>query len=71
MRRLTQTNIGEEVILVDIVGGRGVRSKFFNMGLVPGLKITVISKNSGPIVLKVRDFRLALGRGMAEKIMVE
>ncbi len=68
MTRLTKFNPGDEVTLIDIEGGRGVRSKLFNLGLTPGIKIKIISKNScGPIVLKVRDGRLAVGRGMAEK----
>ncbi len=72
MRKLSQVNAGDEVVLMDILGGRCVRSKLFNMGLTPGLRLKIITKNtSGPIVLKVRDFRLALGRGMAEKIMVK
>jgi Fe2+ transport system protein FeoA len=42
------------------------------MGLTPGTKVTVIRSAPfhGPIELKVRGSRLALGRGMAERIIV-
>ncbi len=71
MTRLTNFNIGDEAIVVDIEGGRGVRSKLFNLGLTPGIKIKIISRNEwGPIVLEVRDGKIAIGRGMAEKILV-
>ena len=69
---LSQAEPGKEVRLVDIVGGRGIRGKLFSMGLIPGTKITVINKAAaGPIILRARDSRLALGRGMANKIIVE
>ncbi len=71
MMRLTEANSGAEVMLIHIEGGKCVRSRLFNMGLTPGLRLKVISKNPcGPVVLKVRNSKLALGRGMAEKILV-
>jgi len=70
--RLTDLNTGDEGTLIGIEGGRGIRSKLFNLGLTPGIKIKIVSKNGwGPIVLKVRDGKLAIGRGMAEKILVK
>ena len=69
---LSRVHPGQEVTLKDINGGRGLRSKLYSMGLVPGVKLTVVSANGGgPIMLGVRDSRLAIGRGMAEKIIVE
>ncbi len=42
------------------------------MGLTPGVRFSIISKtNSGPIIIEIRGARLALGRGIAEKIDVE
>jgi len=42
------------------------------MGLTPGTKVTVIQSAPfhGPIELQVRGSRLAIGRGMAERIIV-
>ena len=69
---LSQAETGKELTLVDIVGGRGIRCKLFSMGLIPGTKITVVNKaTAGPIILRARDSRMALGRGMAEKIIVK
>ncbi len=63
---------GEEVTLIDIDGGRGLRSKLYSMGLVPGITLKILSRNgSGPVMIAVKDSRLAIGRGMAEKIIVE
>jgi len=42
------------------------------MGLVPGVKLTVLNRNgTGPVMVAVKDSRLAIGHGMAEKIIVE
>jgi len=69
---LSRIDPGKEVILMDIEGGRGVRSKLYSMGLVPGVKLTVLNRNgTGPIMIAVKDSRLAIGLGMARKIIVE
>jgi Fe2+ transport system protein FeoA len=57
-------------------GGRGRRWGFerrlADMGLTPGTLVTVVKSAplQGPIEVLVRGSRLALGRGMAEKIYV-
>ena len=69
---LSRIDPGEEVTLIDIEGGRGLRSKLYSMGLVPGANLKILSRSgSGPVMIAVKDSRLAIGRGMAEKIIVE
>jgi len=41
------------------------------LGLTPGVEFKVIQAQGGPVLLAVRDARLALGHGMAQKILVE
>jgi ferrous iron transport protein A len=72
MTDLSRVDQGKEVTLVRISGGRGIRSKLYSMGLVPGSAFTVLSHSrGGPVMLRVKDVRLAIGRGMAQKIIVE
>ncbi len=69
---LSRIDPGKEVTLIDIRGGRGVRSKLYSMGLVPGINLKILNRSgSGPVMVAVKDSRLAIGRGMAEKIIVE
>ncbi|HOP47634.1 MAG TPA: FeoA family protein [Desulfobacteraceae bacterium] len=69
---LSKVGNGKEVTVKNIDGGRGLRSKLYSMGLIPGVILKVINQNSaGPVIIAVRDSRLAIGRGMAEKIIVE
>ncbi len=47
-------------------------NKFNELGLIPGSKITLISQNNrGPILIRLGNSKIAIGRGMASAIMVE
>ena len=61
-----------EVTLIDIHGGRGMESRLYSMGLIPGVRMRILSNNgAGPLMVAVRDIRVALGQGIAFKMMVE
>ncbi len=68
---LTMVSPGERVTLVEIMSGRGVRHRLTELGLIPGVELKVVQDEGGPLLLAVHDSRLALGRGMAHKIMVQ
>lgn len=72
MMPLSMATPGQEVRLVAVRGGWGIRRRLAEMGLTPGETLRVIQSGpSGPLVIAVRGFRLALGRGMAHRIEVE
>jgi len=52
--------------------GWGFEKRLMDMGLTPGTEIMVVKSAPfhGPLEVSVRGSRLALGRGMAEKILV-
>jgi ferrous iron transport protein A len=69
---LSHVEPGNEVILKAVRGGRGLRSRLYSMGLIPGTRLLVLNQRKrGPIMLRVKDCNLAIGQGMAEKITVE
>jgi len=51
----------------------GFEKRLMDMGLTPGTKVTGVKSAPfhGPVEVLVRGSRLALGRGMAERIFVE
>ncbi len=62
---------GESAVVVDINGGSGLRSRLYSMGLAPGVIIRVLEKYQfGPVVVEAGGTRLAVGKGMAAKILV-
>ena len=68
---LTMVSPGKEVTLISIRGGRGLRRRLTDMGLNEGMKLKVLhSHTPGPCIVLAGDTRLALGHGMAHKILV-
>jgi len=68
---LSSLKPGERGVVVDIKGGPNFRSKLVSVGLTPGVTVQVIeSYGYGPIVLYVGGTRLAVGRGMASRVLV-
>ena len=69
---LTSLQIGHIGIIVNIFAGIKVNQRLTSLGLIPGTKIIKLSSAPfhGPVQLKVRNTRLAIGRGLANKIMV-
>ena len=70
---LTMATPGEDVKLIAINGGQRVRKRLADLGLTPGTVLQVIQANAwGPLIVAFKgDARLALGRGIAHKMMVE
>ena len=66
---LTQLGIGETARIMAIGGGRGLRQKLFLRGLIEGKVVRVVS-NYGPVTVEVNRNIVAIGRGMAHKIVV-
>jgi len=68
---LSTVKSGRKVKLVGVEAGRGLNSRLTAMGLLPNVEITVINNSHpGPFVIDVKGTRMMLGRGMADKIMV-
>jgi ferrous iron transport protein A len=62
---------GKDVTLMAINGGKGIKSKLYSMGLTPGITLRVLNDGTpGPFLVAVRDCKLALGYGVAKKIIV-
>ena len=68
---LTMAVRGQLVRLTKIIAGRKLTHRLTELGLTPGVHFEVLHDHGGPLLLAVRDSRLALGRGMASKILVE
>ena len=41
-----------------------------NLGFVPGGEVTVVSEIDGNMIVNIKDSRVAIGKDMANKIMV-
>lgn len=53
------------------VGGKEETRRFLeNLGFVVGGNVTVVSEINGNMIVNVKDSRVAIGKDMANKIMV-
>ena len=69
---LTLAKPGEQLVISEIRGGTGSKMRLLTMGLRKGNRIEVISNNGqGQLAVAADLKRYVLGRGLAEKIMVE
>lgn len=62
---------GESGVLKSYKGGKDMLGRSLSMGFTPGSVVRMVENfGSGPVLVKVHDVEVALGRGMADKILV-
>ncbi|MHA1126505.1 MAG: FeoA family protein [Candidatus Heimdallarchaeota archaeon] len=68
---LTDLKLGNTAIVYQIISGHGACKRLNELGLIPGVEIELINRiTSGPVMIRVKGSKLALGRGLARKVMV-
>ena len=69
---IAQSEIGQKLKVLTIEG-RGAERRLFEMGIMPGAELQLIARHpfQGPLVIKVGNADIALGRSVANKVMVE
>ena len=68
---LAALSVGDEGEIVEMRGGRGMLQRLSDMGFTPSARVKVLAScPPGPMLIGVRDARIALGRGVAMRIMV-
>lgn len=71
MRSITDIKEGEKVQITQFRCERGIKHRLCSLGILNGQTVQVIKNDShGPIIIKVLDSKIVLGRGQAEKIFV-
>jgi ferrous iron transport protein A len=68
---LNALSAGEHGEVVELAGGHRMLSRMTAMGFTPGADVTVVQNyGRGPLIARVRDARVALGRGEAGRVYV-
>ena len=67
---LSMVKEGEPSIIKKVGGKEETRKFLENLGFVIGATVTVISVIGGNVIVNIKDYRVAIGRDMANKIMV-
>ncbi len=67
---ITMARIGEVNSIKRVTGKEEVRRFLESLGFVEGSEVTLLSKNGGNIIVKIRESRVAISKEMANRIMV-
>ncbi len=62
---------GSRARIVQVFAGPRLSMRLYEMGLTPGTIVEVVANYRGPILVRARGVTIALGRGMAKKVLVE
>jgi len=70
---LARMRAGQSGIVMYLQGGFGMVNRLSALGIIPGKRITKISATlmRGPVTVEVDRARLAIGFGMASRILVQ
>ena len=68
---LTKLKVGETGVVRRLDGGRGLIGRLAVLGFTPDAEVTMLQNfGRGPLIVTVRDTRIALGRGEAGKVRI-
>ncbi len=73
LKPLTEVEVGRKVLVVALLGGRECQCRLVDLGLRVGQEVRVLCRGNGcdgPMLVAAGETRLAVGHGMAGKIMV-
>jgi ferrous iron transport protein A len=72
MTPLSEIASGRKVRLALVDAGLAAGRRLMAMGMLPDVELEVIKNgHPGPFIIRVRGTRIALGRGVAHRIMVK
>jgi ferrous iron transport protein A len=60
---------GQGAVITALVGGRKLQERLAALGLFPGQRLTVCQNNGSSLVVRLNGNRVALGRGISQKIL--
>lgn len=69
---LDQMRRGEAGEIAHVRGGRGITRRLTELGLAPGVRVKMVSDSgtTGPVIVRVGDAKIGIGRGMARRVLV-
>ena len=68
---LAQVPPGQRVRITGYQGGRMLRARLLSLGLNLGREVDILQNNRGLIIVGLNGGRVALGRGISQKVLTE
>lgn len=67
---LTMLNIGEEAIVKEYNVRENTKKFLEGLGIMAGVSISVVSDMGGDLIVSVKGSRIAISKGVAQKLIV-
>ena len=67
---LSMVGTAEQSVINKVGGNEDTKSFLENLGFVVGGTVSVVSEIEGNLIVNVKDSRVAIGKDMANRIMV-
>lgn len=61
----------KDLIVTDIFSGKCLNGRLNAIGVHKGTNLQIVNNSGGDLIIKVKDTKIAIGRGMAMKIKVD
>jgi ferrous iron transport protein A len=72
IKNLGDLRTGTHALVHHLRGGREFVNRLLVLGFTIGTEVIILQNfGSGPVIIEVRDSRVALGRGETQKVVVE
>ena len=67
---LTMASVGEMQTIKKVGGKQEVKLFLESLGFTTGAIVTIVSKNQGNLITRIKDSRVAISQEMANKIII-
>ncbi len=69
---LSELGAGKHAVIYHFLGGKGLINRLLVLGFTIGTEVVIVQNYGyGPIIIAVKDSRVALGRIEASKVIVQ
>ena len=68
---LSMARIGEQKSILKILGDDALCHRLQDMGFIPGEDVVVVNEMAGNLIVSVKGSRVALTKGLANKILLQ
>lgn len=69
-KSLIELKCGDNCTIQKICAGCGATKRLYEMGFNTGAKVKVVKNDTGPVIVTLTGNKVAVGRGLAQKIIV-
>ncbi|NLN97607.1 MAG: ferrous iron transport protein A [Eubacteriaceae bacterium] len=70
MMPITMAEINKPMLIGKIKDKGSVKTYLEKLGFIPGCEVTLVAKQNGNIICKIKESRIAINRDMAKCILI-